>query len=86
MPDVLICDLGLPDMEGHQVMRAIRGMRSAADLFGIALSGYAQPQDRQEALDAGFNAHLPKPASVDELRQLLAEAARWRDASTRERS
>jgi PAS domain S-box-containing protein len=85
MPDVLICDLGLPDMEGHEVMRAIRGMRSAGDLFGIALSGYAQPQDRQEALDAGFNAHLPKPASVDELRELLVEAARRRDASTRER-
>jgi PAS domain S-box-containing protein len=75
MPDVLICDLGLPDMDGHQVIRAIRELPSARGLFGIALTGLAQPSDRQEALSSGFDAHLAKPASVEELEALLAEAA-----------
>jgi PAS domain S-box-containing protein len=76
MPDVLICDLGLPDMDGRQVIRALRKLPSARGLFGIALTGLAQPQDRQDALSAGFDAHLAKPASIDQLEALLAEAAR----------
>ena len=78
MPDVLICDLGLPDMDGRQVIRAIRELPSARGLFGIALTGLAQPEDRQDALTAGFDAHLAKPASLEELEALLAEAARRR--------
>jgi len=79
MPDVLICDLGLPDMDGRQVIRAIRGLPSARGLFGIALTGLAQPQDRQDALSSGFDAHLAKPASLEELEALLAKAARRRN-------
>jgi signal transduction histidine kinase/ActR/RegA family two-component response regulator len=78
MPDVLICDLGLPDMDGHQVIRAIRRLPAARGLFGIALTGLAQPRDRQEALSSGFDAHLAKPASIDEIQAVLAEAARRR--------
>jgi len=81
MPDVLICDLGLPDIDGKQVIRAIRGLPSARSLFGIALSGLAQPRDRQDALESGFDAHLAKPASIDDLEALLAEASRRRHGS-----
>ena len=79
MPDVLICILGLPDIDGKQVIRAIRGLPTARGLFGIALTGLAQPRDRQDALDSGFDAHLAKPASIDELEALLDEAARRRN-------
>ncbi len=72
-PDVIICDIGLPDMDGYEFARlarrdaALRGMRL------VALTGYAQPEDRQRALDAGFDAHEPKPASLARLAALLAD-------------
>ena len=77
-PDALICDVGLPDMSGHDVIRAIRARSDGAHVFATALTGYAQPQDREAALAAGFDAHLPKPPPLEELEALLAEAARRR--------
>jgi PAS domain S-box-containing protein len=76
-PDALICDIGLPDMSGYDV---IRSLRTSADppqgLFAIALTGYAQPEDQEAALAAGFNAHLPKPPPFELLQKLLNESAR----------
>jgi PAS domain S-box-containing protein len=74
-PEVLICDVGLPDLSGHEVIRAIRAALPAG-VFSIALTGYAQPEDRARALDAGFDAHLAKPPSLDALGALLAAAPR----------
>ncbi|HET8539632.1 MAG TPA: ATP-binding protein [Anaeromyxobacter sp.] len=74
-PDVLVCDIGLPDMSGHDVVRALRAAASAGPPYAIALTGYAQPQDREAALAAGFDAHLAKPPPLDELNALLAAAA-----------
>jgi len=76
LPDVLICDVGLPDLSGYEVIRAIRWARPASHMFAIALTGYAQPEDRKQALAAGFDAHLAKPASLDELNDLLGQAAK----------
>lgn len=73
-PDVLICDLGLPDMSGLAVIRAIRAAEDGP--FAIALTGFAQPEDRALALQAGFDAHLSKPASIQGLVALLAKAPR----------
>ncbi|WP_232287487.1 response regulator [Anaeromyxobacter dehalogenans] len=70
-PDVVLCDLGLPGMSGYAVAEAIR----AAGLSGVqlvAVSGYAQPEDVKRALDAGFDAHLAKPADLDVIEKLLA--------------
>lgn len=75
-PDVLICDVGLPDMSGLDVIRAIRAAEGSGRMFAMALTGYAQQQDREEALAAGFDAHLPKPPPIEELERMLAEAAR----------
>jgi signal transduction histidine kinase/CheY-like chemotaxis protein len=77
-PDVLVCDVGLPDMTGHDVIRALRAAASGPLPFAIALTGYAQPQDRDAALEAGFDAHLAKPPALEELNALLAGAARRR--------
>jgi PAS domain S-box-containing protein len=63
-PQVVVCDLGLPDMDGHDVARAMRADPVLRDAKLIALSGFAQPEDRQRARDAGFDVHLAKPASI----------------------
>lgn len=73
-PDVLICDVGLPDVNGFEVIRAVRA--AGAKVFSIALTGYAQQQDREQALAAGFDAHLAKPPALAKLTELLAEAAK----------
>jgi PAS domain S-box-containing protein len=71
-PEVVMCDIGLPDIDGYEIARTLRadGLRSTRL---IALSGYAQHEDRQRAKEAGFDAHLPKPPPLDELNALLAK-------------
>ncbi|WP_338758597.1 hybrid sensor histidine kinase/response regulator [Massilia sp. METH4] len=67
--DVLICDIGLPGLDGLQVIRRLRD----ADVrtFAIALSGYGQAQDRTNALEAGFDEYLVKPVKPDSLLRLI---------------
>jgi PAS domain S-box-containing protein len=74
-PDVLLCDVGLPDLSGHDVIREVRALPAGSRMFGIALTGFAQPRDRDAALAAGFDAHLAKPPDLDELAALLRDAA-----------
>jgi CheY-like chemotaxis protein len=66
-PDVVICDLGLPDLDGYEVGRTLRADESLRSTRLIALSGYAQPEDIERAREAGFEAHLPKPAPLERL-------------------
>jgi two-component system CheB/CheR fusion protein len=73
-PEVVICDIGLPQMDGFSVARAFRADDALKDVWLIALSGYALPEDLRRAHEAGFNVHVCKPASLDELNRLLAEA------------
>ena len=74
-PDVVISDLGLPDIDGYEVARELRSDMSFASCRLIALSGFAQPEDVRRAKEAGFDAHLPKPLRMDDLRRLLNDAA-----------
>jgi signal transduction histidine kinase len=71
-PDVVLCDIGLPDMDGYQIARALRGDEMLRGTRLVALSGYAQPEDRERCREAGFDAHLPKPAERDAIDALLA--------------
>jgi two-component system, sensor histidine kinase len=76
-PEVVLCDIGLPGgMDGYDVARALRADPELGSTFLIALTGYGQEEDRQRALEAGFDAHLTKPADLDELRRLLAMPGR----------
>jgi CheY-like chemotaxis protein len=76
-PEVVLCDIGLPGrMDGYAVARAFRADPELRPTFLIALTGYGQEEDRRRALDAGFDTHLTKPADLDVLRRLLAEAGR----------
>ncbi|GAO05007.1 ATP-binding protein [Anaeromyxobacter sp. PSR-1] len=74
-PDALICDVGLPDLNGYEVVARVRALPGGAATYAVALTGYAQPEDVQRARDAGFDAHLAKPPDLDQLERLLAEAA-----------
>jgi two-component system CheB/CheR fusion protein len=79
-PDVVLCDIGLPDVDGYQVARALRADPALGSTYLVALSGYSQPEDRRLVKQAGFDAHLPKPAALAELLAILAEAGRGRPA------
>ncbi|MFO0580108.1 MAG: response regulator [Polyangia bacterium] len=72
-PEVAIIDIGLPRLDGFQVASRFRAEIAAPTVL-IALSGYGQPEDRRRARDAGFDAHLVKPVSLDELLRVLARA------------
>jgi len=74
-PDVAIVDIGLPDLDGHAVARALRQQFDGPIPFLIALTGYGQAEDRQAAYAAGFDAHLTKPVDLRELETLLAQRA-----------
>ncbi|HEV2856416.1 MAG TPA: chemotaxis protein CheB [Thermoanaerobaculia bacterium] len=74
-PEVVLCDIGLPGpMDGHGLARAFRADPELREAYLIALTGYGQEEDRRRALEAGFDAHLTKPADLDVLRRLLAAA------------
>jgi PAS domain S-box-containing protein len=75
-PDVVICDIGLPGMDGHAVARAIRADASRSATTLVALTGYAAPEDLARSQEAGFDYHLAKPPSIESIEQVLAEAKR----------
>ncbi len=71
-PEVVVCDIGLPDVDGYEVARELRKDAALRSTRLIALSGYAQPEDRERAREAGFEAHLGKPAPLDELNEIVS--------------
>jgi CheY-like chemotaxis protein len=72
--DIALVDIRLPDMEGYEVARRLRASQGRR-LGLIALTGIGQAQDHQRAFDAGFDAHLVKPVSVERLKQVMASFA-----------
>jgi CheY-like chemotaxis protein len=70
-PDIVLCDVGLPGLDGYEVARRIRAEACAAPTL-VALTGYALPEDRRRALEAGFDHHLAKPFEFSELERILA--------------
>ncbi len=71
-PDVVLLDIGLPDMDGYEVGRRLRAMPWTAPPKLVALSGYGQPDDQRRAYEAGFDLHLTKPVTPEFLRDVLA--------------
>jgi CheY-like chemotaxis protein len=72
-PSLVLCDIGLPGMNGYEVAHLIRQDPALGKVHLVALSGYARPEDRQRSMSAGFNEHISKPPSVERLKRLLAE-------------
>ncbi len=72
-PRVVICDIGLPGgMDGYAVARAMREDATLSSAYIVALSGYGQDTDKQNALKAGFDTHLTKPVDFEDLRRVFA--------------
>jgi diguanylate cyclase len=72
-PDVALIDIGLPSMDGYELARRARSSGSRALL--VALTGYGLSDDKNLARQAGFDAHMTKPAAVDSLLALIANTA-----------
>ena len=72
-PDIIISDIGLPDMSGHEVAVEIRKLTEFKDTIMIAMSGYAQTEDIMRSKEAGFDRHLRKPVSMDTLKAAVDE-------------
>lgn len=70
-PDVVLCDLGLPGMNGYDVARELSADRALRPSRLVAVSGYATPEDVARAKAAGFDEHLAKPVALDRLRGVL---------------
>ncbi len=73
MPDAVLMDIGLPDMNGYEVCRRLRQFQGTRQPVAIALTGWGNDNDRDQATKAGFNAHLTKPAEPDRIVALLHE-------------
>ena len=69
--DVIISDIGMPQMNGYELARAVREISGYEAVPMVALTGYSKFDDRQRSLDAGFNAHLTKPIEPRELLDLI---------------
>ena len=70
-PEVVLCDLGLPGMDGFQVAAALRGDPETASAKLIAVTGYGREEDRRKSKEAGFDLHLTKPVDPVQLRRVL---------------
>jgi PAS domain S-box-containing protein len=75
-PDLVLLDIGLPGMSGHEVAREIRRSPALRHVVLIALTGWGAQSDLQQSQEAGFDQHLTKPVSLESLEQALAAAAR----------
>lgn len=75
-PDIVLCDIGLPEMDGYAVARAMRADPALGGTYLVALSGYARSEDRRRSAEAGFDTHLAKPPRIEALEHLIAETPR----------
>ncbi|MHB8876542.1 MAG: ATP-binding response regulator, partial [Myxococcaceae bacterium] len=72
-PQIILCDIGLPVMDGYALARALRRDASLSSTFLVALTGYARPEDVRRAHEAGFDRHLAKPPALETLDRVIAE-------------
>jgi CheY-like chemotaxis protein len=70
-PEVVLCDIGLPGMDGYGVVRTLRRDPRTAKAYIMAITGYGGDADRRKAREAGFDQHLVKPVDADALEQHL---------------
>ncbi len=76
LPDVVLLDLGLPELDGCEVARRLRQLPGLEAALLVAVTGHGREADRRRAREAGIDLYLLKPADPDELRRVLASAAK----------
>jgi signal transduction histidine kinase len=74
-PEVVFCDIGLPEMDGYAVARALRDEVQLRDAILVAMTGYAQFTDKRRATEAGFHEQLAKPPSIERLEEVLSRVS-----------
>lgn len=74
-PELVFLDIGMPRMDGYQAARAIRGLPDMAAVPLVAVTGWGAEDDRRRSREAGFDAHLLKPAMPEQVAAILARAA-----------
>jgi two-component system CheB/CheR fusion protein len=74
-PDVILLDIGLPEIDGYEVARRLRATPGLEGLRLVALTGYGQPEDRARTRAAGFDDHLVKPVEFMALERAIAGAS-----------
>ena len=70
-PNVIISDIGMPDVDGYQLLQQLKVLPGMDEVPAIAISGYASDEDRERALDTGYHALIPKPIDVEALFDLI---------------
>lgn len=75
-PEVLLCDIGLPGMDGYEVARIFSADEELKHVHLVSLTGYARPEDLRRAKKAGFHCQLAKPVDLAILKQALAKLSR----------
>ena len=71
--DLIISDIAMPDLDGYEFIEAVRQRERSTRIVAIALTGFGRVKDKQQAIDAGFDAHVTKPASIRDIRRVLAQ-------------
>ncbi len=71
-PQIVLCDIGLPGMDGYQVVRTLRQDDALSSSYVIAMTGYGRDEDQRQAHEAGFDLHMTKPIDYNNLRRTLA--------------
>lgn len=75
-PEVVLLDIGLPGMDGYEVMRKLRAVPAMEAAFVLAMTGYGSDDDIRRARESGFDLHLVKPADLELLRSCLTRLPR----------
>lgn len=84
LPDIIFCDIGLPgDMNGFDFASSVRSHEKLAHIPLIAVSGYTSPEDKQRAVDAGFDRVFPKPVKFADISEALTTFSREKSSSSR---
>jgi CheY-like chemotaxis protein len=81
VPEVVLLDIGLPDMNGDEVARELRADPRLRDAVLVALTGWGTDEDRRKSKEAGFDHHLVKPVDVDSVETMLRNLDRARTPS-----
>jgi signal transduction histidine kinase len=84
-PNVLVSDLGMPDEDGHSLIKRIRLLWQERDMPALALTGYALDEERKRALENGFQAYLTKPVNEEDLITTIADLAHDRISASKEK-
>ena len=70
-PDLIISDIGMPEVDGYELMRMLRRTKGLESVPAIALTGYDRVEDKDLSVAAGYNAHLSKPTDMRRLLSLI---------------